>query len=415
MTRPIGFVGLGQMGGPMSRRLRAAGYRLVVHDVRAEAVDALVAEGAEAAASPAEVAARAEVVLGSLPTPQVVREVALGPHGLIHGNAIRTYVDLSTTGQAVAVEVAAALSERGIVTLDAPVSGGVPGAMAGTLAVMVAGPAAELERMRGPLEVFGRVFHVGARPGLGQLMKLANNYLSATAIVATAEAIVLGVKGGLDPATMLDVINASTGRNTASEDKFPRQVLTGRYGAGFTTGLLTKDLGLCAAAAQALGVPMPVAAEVHDEWQQQALLVDRPALGALEGLEEPRLLVHERLRARHPGRAELPERQLLAVDRARAEIAVAATPTMDAAVRLEGDGRGRGVDHRAAHDRLGPSRRAGELRRSGLVRGLASGARHQDPESDCRHLEPRRPGHVSSFSDARAIHMSGRLSPRPRC
>ncbi|MGH6914322.1 MAG: NAD(P)-binding domain-containing protein, partial [Geminicoccales bacterium] len=102
MSEPIGFVGLGQMGGPMSRRLLAAGYRLVVHDVRAEAMDALVAEGAEAARSPAEVAARAEVVLVSLPTPQVVRAVALGPDGLIHGSAIRTYVDLSTTGQAVA-------------------------------------------------------------------------------------------------------------------------------------------------------------------------------------------------------------------------------------------------------------------------------------------------------------------------
>jgi hypothetical protein len=118
------------------------------------------------------------------------------------------------------------------------------------------------------LEAFGRVFHVGERPGLGQLMKLANNFLSATAIVATAEAVVLGVKGGLDPATMLAVINASTGRNTASEDKFPRQVLTGNYAAGFTTALLTKDLGLCAAAAAGLGVPMPVAAEIYAAWQR---------------------------------------------------------------------------------------------------------------------------------------------------
>jgi len=267
MTEPIGFVGLGQMGGPMSRRLLAARHQLVVHDARAEAMDALVAEGAEAAGSPAEVAARAGVVLVSLPTPEVVREVALGADGLVHGSALRTYVDLSTTGQAVAAEVAAALAGRGVVTLDAPVSGGVRGAVAGTLAVMVAGPAAALEEVRGALEVFGRVFHVGERAGLGQLMKLANNFLSATAIVATAEAVVLGVKGGLDPATMLDVINASTGRNTASEDKFPRQVLSGNYAAGFTTGLLTKDLGLCAAAAEALGVPMPVAAEVYARWQ----------------------------------------------------------------------------------------------------------------------------------------------------
>ena len=230
-------------------------------------MDALAGEGVEAAGSPAEVADRAEIVLVSLPTPEVVRAVALGPDGLIHGGAIRTYVDLSTTGQAVAVEVAAALAERGITTLDAPVSGGVRGATQGTLAVMVAGPAPELERVRPLLEVFGRVFHVGEQPGLGQLMKLANNFLSATAIAATAEAVVLGVKGGLDPAIMLEVINASTGRNTASEDKFPRQVLTGRYAAGFTTGLLTKDLGLCAAAAEALGVPMPVAAAVHARWQ----------------------------------------------------------------------------------------------------------------------------------------------------
>jgi hypothetical protein len=268
MSRPVGFVGLGQMGGPMTRRLLAAGHGLVVHDVRREAVEGLVAAGAKPAASPAEVAARAEMVLVSLSTPEVVREVALGPDGLIRGSAIRTYVDLSTTGQAVAVEVATALAGRGIVTLDAPVSGGVRGATDGTLAVMAAGPAAELERVRRVLEVFGRVFHVGERPGLGQLMKLANNFLSATAIVATAEAVVLGVKGGLDPATMLAVINASTGRNTASEDKFPRQVLSGRYAAGFTTGLLTKDLGLCAAAADALDVPMPVAAEVYAQWQR---------------------------------------------------------------------------------------------------------------------------------------------------
>jgi 3-hydroxyisobutyrate dehydrogenase-like beta-hydroxyacid dehydrogenase len=268
MTASIGFVGLGQMGGPMCRRLLAAGYGLVVHDLRADAMDALVGEGVAAAGSPAEVAHEAEIVLVSLPTPEVVRAVALGPDGLIRGGAIRTYVDLSTTGQAVAAEVAAALAECGIATLDAPVSGGVRGAVAGTLAVMVAGATRELERVRPLLEVFGRVFHVGERAGLGQLMKLANNFLSASAIAATAEAVVLGVKGGLDPAIMLEVINASTGRNTASEVKFPRQILTGRYAAGFTTGLLTKDLGLCAAAAEALGVPMPVAAAVHDRWQR---------------------------------------------------------------------------------------------------------------------------------------------------
>jgi 3-hydroxyisobutyrate dehydrogenase-like beta-hydroxyacid dehydrogenase len=268
MTSPVGFVGLGQMGGPMTRRLLAAGYRLVVHDARPEAMDRLVAEGAEAAGSPRDVAARAGTVLVSLPTPEVVREVALGPQGLIRGDALRTYVDLSTTGQSVAVEVAAALEEQGIVTIDAPVSGGVRGAVGGTLAVMAAGPRSDLAHVQALLEVFGQVFHLGERPGLGQLMKLANNFLSATAIVATAEAVALGVRGGLDPAVMLDVINASTGRNTATEDKFPRQVLSREFNAGFTTGLLTKDLALCTAAARVLGVPMPVAAEVYGQWQR---------------------------------------------------------------------------------------------------------------------------------------------------
>ncbi len=268
MKEQIGFVGLGQMGGPMTRRLLAAGYGLVVHDARAQAQEALVEAGAEGAKSPADVAARVELVLVSLPTPPVVREVALGTNGLIHGSAMRRYVDLSTTGEAVAVEVASALAERGISTLDSPVSGGVCGAIEGTLAVMVAGDAGELERLRPILEIFGRVFHVGARPGLGQLMKLANNFLSATAIAATAEAVVLGVKGGLDPATMLEVINAGSGRNTATEDKFPRQVLSGKYQAGFTAGLLSKDLSLCAAAAEALGVPMPVAATVTAQWRR---------------------------------------------------------------------------------------------------------------------------------------------------
>jgi 3-hydroxyisobutyrate dehydrogenase-like beta-hydroxyacid dehydrogenase len=133
---------------------------------------------------------------------------------------------------------------------------------------MVAGDADELERTRAILKVFGRVFHVGERPGLGQLMKLANNFLSATAMAATAEAVVLGVKGGLDPAIMLDVINAGSGRNTATEDKFPRQVLTGAFGAGFTAGLLSKDLTLCAAAAEALEVPMPVGATVSAQWRR---------------------------------------------------------------------------------------------------------------------------------------------------
>ena len=174
-------------------------------------------------------------MLVSLPTPEV-RAVALGPDGLIHGSALRIYVDLldhRAGGRGGGRRGAGRARHR---DLDAPVSGGVCAAAGHARGHGRRPGARALERVRPLLEVFGRVFHVGGRAGLGQLMKLANNFLSATAIAATAEAVALGVKGGLAPAVMLEVINASTGRNTASEDKFPRQILTGRYAAGFTAG-----------------------------------------------------------------------------------------------------------------------------------------------------------------------------------
>ncbi len=263
MSKQVGFIGLGRMGEPMALRLLAAGYGLVVHDVRPESVAALVAKGARAAASPAEVASAVDTVLLSLPTPPIVREVAAKVAG---GSKVKTVIDLSTTGATAAREIAAALAAKGITAVDSPVSGGVAGAVAGTLAVMVAGPrplCAELEPM---LAVFGKVFFIGERPGMGQTMKLANNLLSATAMAATAEAIVFGVKSGLDPAVMCDVINAGSGRNTASMDKVPRQVITRKFSQGFATGLMYKDVRLCLEEAEAAGVPMPVATGVRALW-----------------------------------------------------------------------------------------------------------------------------------------------------
>ena len=266
MAREVGFIGLGRMGEPMAARLVAAGYRLVVHDIRSESVAALVAKGARAAASPAEVASAVDTVLLSLPTPPIVREVALGAGGVSNGSKVKTVIDLSTTGARTAREIAAALAGRGITAVDSPVSGGVAGAVAGTLAVMVAGPrplCAELEPM---LAVFGKVFFIGERPGMGQTMKLANNLLSATAMAATAEAIVFGVQSGLDPTTMCDVINAGSGRNSASQDKVPRQVLTRKFSQGFATGLMYKDVRLCLEEAEAAGVPMAVSTAVRELW-----------------------------------------------------------------------------------------------------------------------------------------------------
>ena len=268
MAEDLGFVGVGRMGGPMASRLIDAGHRLTVFDAQPRAVESLVARGAEAAGSPAEVASRVETVLASLPTPEVVREVALGAGGVIEGTAVRTFVDLSTTGSRMAIAIAEGLSAKGIVPIDSPVSGGVSGAERGTLAVMVSGPDEVVRRLRPVLEVFGRFFYIGARPGMAQTMKLANNLLSATAMAATSEAVVMGVKAGLDPAVMIDVINAGSGRNSASQDKFPRSILPRTFDYGFATGLMYKDLRLCLAEAEALGVPMWVASAVRQLWFQ---------------------------------------------------------------------------------------------------------------------------------------------------
>lgn len=270
MDKHVGFIGLGNMGAPMASRLIDAGYRLTVYDVRKACVDALVAKGAVAAASPAAVASAVATVLLSLPDPAIVRQVALGADGVIAGTRVKTVLDLSTTGARVAQEIAAALGAKGITGVDSPVSGGVAGAVNGTLAVMVACPQtlfAELEPM---LKHIGRVFFIGERPGMGQTMKLANNLLSATSMAATSEAIAFGVKAGLDAATMVDVINAGSGRTTASEAKFPRSILTRTFDFGFTTGLMYKDVKLCLEEAQAANVPMPVATAVRGQWQRTA-------------------------------------------------------------------------------------------------------------------------------------------------
>jgi 3-hydroxyisobutyrate dehydrogenase-like beta-hydroxyacid dehydrogenase len=254
----IGFVGLGNMGFHMARRLLEAGHHVVVFDTRREPVERLTALGAEPAASVREVADRVETVMASLPTPDVVHAVAVGKGGLIEGNRVRRFVDLSTTGAVMARSIFAALGQRDIVQIDAPVSGGVAGAEKGTLAVMVSGPRAEAAALDDVLKVIGKVFFIGEQPGAGQTMKLANNLLSATAMAATSEAMVMGVKAGLDPAIMLEVINAGSGRNTATEHKFPKVVLPRRFDFGFTNGLMRKDVDLALSEAGALGVPMNV-------------------------------------------------------------------------------------------------------------------------------------------------------------
>ena len=260
----VGLVGLGAMGAHFASRLLDAGHALAIFDTRPEVLAPHAERGARVCASATAVADAAAAVLVSLPTPDVVRAVA---HELRDGAAMRTYVDLSTTGPVVAAEVAAMLGAAGIACLDAPVSGGVAGAEAGTLTVMAAGEAEVFARVKPVLDALGRnVVLVGAEPGQGQLAKVLNNLLSASAIAITAEALALGVRGGLSARTLLDVLNASSGRNTASADKFPKHVLPRTFGAGFRMELMNKDVQLCLAEAQRQGVPMVLGGAVGQLW-----------------------------------------------------------------------------------------------------------------------------------------------------
>ncbi len=263
----IGFVGLGTMGFHMARRLIEAGHIVVVYDSRPEAIARLTALGATAATSPKDVADRVETVMASLPSLDAVWTVATGENGVIEGRKVRRFVDLSTSGARMAQKIAAALQPKNIVQIDCPVSGGPGGAERGTLAVMVSGPAADIELLQPALAVFGKVFVIGDRPGMAQTMKLANNLLSATAMAATSEAMVMGVKAGLDPSVMIEVINAGSGLNTASRDKFPRAVLPRTFDYGFTNGLMYKDVKLCLDEAEGMGVPMWVGSMVRQLFQ----------------------------------------------------------------------------------------------------------------------------------------------------
>jgi 3-hydroxyisobutyrate dehydrogenase-like beta-hydroxyacid dehydrogenase len=263
----IGFIGLGKMGFPMARRLVEAGHQLVVFDQRKAAVDGLVALGARAATSPKEVADQTETVLASLPSLQASLEVATGPDGVIEGKRVKRFVDLSTVGSQMAVRIHDLLAKKNIAQLDSPVSGGVGGAEKGTLAVMVSGSRADFEVAKPALDIIGKVFFIGEKPGSGQTMKLANNFLSATAMVATSEAVVMGVKSGLDPNVMIDVINSGSGMNTASRDKFPRSVLPRSFDFGFATGLMVKDVRLCLDEMKSLGLSMEVAEAVGRLWE----------------------------------------------------------------------------------------------------------------------------------------------------
>ena len=256
--RNLGFIGVGRMGGRLARRLVDAGYGLTVFDTSDAVVRPFVERGATAVQSPAAVASACEIVITCLPTPAVVHKVALGPAGVVEGSRVKIFIDMSTTGATYARKIAEGLSAKGIKSVDAPVSGGLVGAEKGTLAVMVSGDEALLPRLKPIMEVFGTMYVLGHEPGMGQTMKLLNNLLSATAMAIASEAVVMGVKAGLDARQVCEVISAGTGRNSATADKIPRCVIPRAFNTGFAISLLNKDVRLCLEEADALGVPMVV-------------------------------------------------------------------------------------------------------------------------------------------------------------
>ncbi|HEX4981510.1 MAG TPA: NAD(P)-dependent oxidoreductase [Ilumatobacteraceae bacterium] len=262
----VGFVGLGNMGQPMATNVARAGFDLVCFD--AAGTHERLPPGATAAADLADLFARADTVLLSVPdgaaTIAIVDEIVATAE-----RRLTTVVDLSTVGPQVAGEVAERLQTIGVTYTDGPVSGGVAGARAATISMMFAGPADVLETNRPVLEtIAANVFHVGTRAGQGQAMKLLNNYLSATALAATSEAIAFGVAEGLDMGVILDVLNASTGRNSATTDKFPNRVMTGSFDAGFHTRLMAKDVRLFLDSVARMGTAATVAESVSDVWQR---------------------------------------------------------------------------------------------------------------------------------------------------
>jgi 3-hydroxyisobutyrate dehydrogenase len=256
----IGFIGLGNMGGPMAGRLLDGGYSLVVNDIRQDAARPLLARGATWAASPAEVAAAAQTVITILPTSREVREVLLGTKGLL--DALRPgslVLEMTSADPSVTRELEREVAARGSALIDAPVSGGVRGAVEGTLAIMVGGDPALLERARPVLARIGRnIFHAGP-VGAGHAIKLVNNMCSGGILALTIEAVAVAARAGVDPTRAVEILQASSGRSNASDNKFPRFILNGAFDAGFAIRLMMKDLDGYGRLAQEASVPSPVA------------------------------------------------------------------------------------------------------------------------------------------------------------
>ncbi len=267
MSKPamLGFVGLGQMGAPMATNItKKCGMDVIVYDKAGTAERA--PEGAKLANSLGDVLSSADTVFMSVPDGPI--SIALAKEiAAYDGRRASVVVDLSTIGPEAAREAEAILKAAGVTYIDAPVSGGQAGAAAGTITIMWGGPKAVLDEHMGVMETFsGNVVHCGENAGHGQAVKILNNFLSATAFAASTEAIAYGMSEGVEMKTILDAVNVSTGRNTATMDKFPKRILTGTYDCGFATKLQSKDMNLFVANAKKAGTPLTIASVVAAIW-----------------------------------------------------------------------------------------------------------------------------------------------------
>ena len=255
----IGFVGIGQMGIHMSRKIQGAGYGLVVHDADKDAALPLLESGAEWADTPKAVAEACRMVITCLPTPQIVQEVVYGDDGLLSGwKTGDIYVDMSTNSPSAIRRIAADAKSLGVGVLDAPVSGGTRGAELGTLTIMVGGDPEVLERARAVLEpMANKIFHVG-EVGCGNVAKLVNNMIGLACNSICAEGFVLGVKAGIDPQVLYELLTISTANNWSLQ-QYPRTVFKGDFAPGFKISLAHKDLTLALGLGEEHGVPLPVA------------------------------------------------------------------------------------------------------------------------------------------------------------
>jgi 3-hydroxyisobutyrate dehydrogenase-like beta-hydroxyacid dehydrogenase len=260
----VGFIGLGDMGGPMAQQVatKCAG-RTTVFDISKKAIAPFDGR-ADISVSPADMANRVDVIIGCLPTVASYREAVLGADGLIQGNRVKLYVHVGTTGSPLVRELEAPLAEKGIAIVDAPMAGGPARARAGTMVVMTSGDRHAVARAEPFLRCYAnKLVHVGDKPGAGQVMKVVNNIMSSTNLAIAAEALVLGAKGGLDPEQIIEVVNAGTGENYASRNWVPEQILTRKFDMSAQIVIMLKDIKAGLDEAESLGVPLSVGTAVH--------------------------------------------------------------------------------------------------------------------------------------------------------